>query len=245
LANFNFFMLYSIIIPVYNEEKRINKNIDEIFDFFYKQKVETEIIFVNDGSIDRTEDILREYQKKYKFKIISYKKNRGKGYAVKQGILSSKGDWAVFFDIDLATPLEEFNHFLSIKKQDVDHIIIGSRRLKESNIKKSESGIRVFLGSAFTKISNLLVPNVTDFTCGFKCFSKEAKQIIFPLAKIDRWGFDTELLYIAKLKNISIRQMAVKWRHDDDSRVNVIKAVFSSLHEIFQMKINQMKGFYK
>ncbi len=238
-------MFFSVVIPVYNEERRIPRSIDQIFDFFAGfTDHRIEIIFVNDGSSDQTAKVLQDYQTKYKFKVIDYTVNRGKGYAVKQGALAAGGDWIIFFDIDLATPLNEFNHLLQFMKSD-DRLIIGSRRLGESKIEKSESSIRVFLGQGFTKLSNILVPGITDFTCGFKCFSRQAAQTIFPLARIDRWGFDTELLYIAKLKKLSIRQMPVAWAHDNDSRVNVIKAVISSFRELCQMKWNQIKGLYK
>ncbi len=238
-------MNFSIIIPVYNEEKRIPQNIGKIFNFFNKlagHKIE--IIFVNDGSTDGTKNVLEEYKKRYDFQIVDYGGNRGKGYAVKQGVMATQGDWIIFFDIDLATPLEEFNNLLGFIDAG-DEIIIGSRRLKGSDIKKSESKLRTFLGHGFTKISNVLVPGVTDFTCGFKCFSKNAAKQIFSLAQIDRWGFDTEILYIARLKKFKIRQMPVSWAHDQDSRVKVFKAIFSSFQELIQMKINQLKGLYK
>lgn len=238
-------MFFSIIIPVYNEERRIPKSIGTILGFFKDQPSQTEIIFVDDGSTDSTRQILGDLIKKEaNIRIISYAQNRGKGYAVRQGALAAKGDWVVFFDIDLATPLDEFTHLVSFMRPD-DNIIIGSRRLKESKIEKYESGIRTFLGQGFTKLSNILVPGISDFTCGFKCFSHNAVQIIFPVAQIDRWGFDTELLYIAKLKKIPVRQMPVTWIHDDDSRVKVWKAVLSSARELAQMKLNQIKGLYK
>lgn len=235
--------LYSIIVPLYNEEKRIPENIDEIFSFFGKQPVNTEIIFVDDGSNDNTLKVLQSYKGKYDFGIFTYPENKGKGYAVRQGVKKAKGDWIIFFDIDLATPLREFSKLLEFKN-DNDKIVVGSRRLEESNIERSESKIRTFLGHGFTKISNILVPGIKDFTCGFKCFSKQSADKIFSVARIDRWGFDTELLYIAKLKKISIRQMPVSWHHDDDSRVNVLKAVVSSFFELCKMKWNQIRGLY-
>jgi len=220
------------------------KTAGQIFDFFKNQNRPVEIIFVNDGSKDRTMDILDEYKKDREFRVVSYDENRGKGYAVKQGALAAQGDWVIFFDIDLATPLAEFNRLLEARQPE-DKIIIGSRRLENSQIKKSESNIRTFLGHGFTKISNILVPGIKDFTCGFKCFSREAAQKIFPVAQIDRWGFDTELLYIAKLKKLPIKQIPVQWAHDGDSRVKVFSAIISSLRELFQMKGNQIKGLYK
>lgn len=237
-------MLFSIIIPLFNETRRLPKSIGLIFDFFKNNNQKTELIFVNDGSSDTTLELLHSYKKDYDFKIISYEQNMGKGFAVRKGVLAATGDWVVFFDIDLATPLEEFNNLLNFIKPG-DHIVLGSRRLKNSHIEKYESSIRTFLGQGFTKLSNILVPGVTDFTCGFKCFSKEAASKIFGVARIDRWGFDTELLYIAKLKKIPMREMPVVWAHDTDSRVSVIKAVVSSLKELIEMKMNQVKGFYK
>jgi dolichyl-phosphate beta-glucosyltransferase len=235
---------FSIVIPLYNEERRLPKTAGLIFDFFRNQNRPVEIIFVNDGSNDRTVEILDEYKKDQEFRVVSYDENRGKGYAVKQGALAAEGDWVIFFDIDLATPLAEFHRLLEARQPE-DKIIIGSRRLEKSQINKSESNIRTFLGHGFTKISNILVPGIKDFTCGFKGFSREAAQKIFPVAQIDRWGFDTELLYIAKLKNLPVKQIPVQWAHDGDSRVKVFSAIISSLRELFQMKGNQIKGLYK
>jgi dolichyl-phosphate beta-glucosyltransferase len=235
---------FSIIIPVYNEAKRIPRNIDKICQFFLHTGQPVEIIFVNDGSTDQTAAVLAEYGSTYAFKTINYDRNRGKGYAIRRGVLAAQGNWIVFFDIDLATPLQEFNHLVEVSAPD-DHIIIGSRRLPASRINKKESKMRVLLGHGFTKLSNLLVPGVLDFTCGFKCFSKAAASIIFPRAKIDRWGFDTELLYIGTLHALPIKQIPVSWAHDTDSKVKVWRAVFSSLWELCGIKLNQYRGVYK
>ncbi len=235
---------FSLLIPVYNEERRIPKTIDAIFAFVQSHPVISEVIFVNDGSTDTTEMVLKQYQSKYHFTLHSYSENRGKGYAIQYGATRATGDWLVFFDIDLATPLAEFDHLLSFM-QPTDAVIIGSRRLSGSAIKKSESKIRTFLGQGFTKLSNILVPGVTDFTCGFKCFSRAARDVIFPRARIERWGFDTELLYIAHIHRLSIRQMPVTWAHDSDSKVNVVKAVISSFRELLQMLSNRWRGLYR
>lgn len=234
---------FSIIVPVYNEEKRIPRSINQIFSFFNSCGDAVEVIFVSDGSTDDTEKVLESYQAKQGFKIIKYGKNRGKGYAVRQGVLAASGRWIIFFDIDLAVPLSEFSHFKSFVA-DGDQVIIGSRRLMDSRINKREHWLREFLGAGFSALSRVFVREVADFTCGFKCFSKQATEQIFPIARINRWAFDTELLYIAKLKRMPIRQMPVEWSHDDDSRVRVWKDALVSLKELAQIKINQLRGLY-
>lgn len=235
---------FSIVIPVYNEARRIPKSIGEIFTFFDSQPEKTEIIFVNDGSRDETLAVLEQYKAQYEFSIVTYDENRGKGYAVRQGVAAAQGDWVVFFDIDLATPLSAFQDLVASCTAD-DAVVIGSRRLDSSRIEKAESRIRTFLGHGFTKLSNMLVPRVTDFTCGFKCFSKKAAAEIFSRARIDRWGFDTELLYIAHIHGLPIRQMPVRWNHDDDSRVRVVRAILSSLSELLRMWGYKLLGYYR
>lgn len=235
---------YSIVIPVYNEEQRIAASIDRIFAFFASVPYRVEVLFVNDGSLDTTEQVLGSYTDKYAFRIISYAQNQGKGYAVRQGALAAAGDWVIFFDIDLATPLTEFTHLTGYKEPG-NQIIIGSRRVAGAEIKKGESAMRTFLGQGFTKLSNVLVPGILDFTCGFKCFSRDAVKTIFPRARINRWGFDTELLYIAHLHKIPVRQMPVAWEHDDNSKVRVLNAIISSLGELYEMKKNQLVGYYR
>lgn len=234
---------YSIVIPVYNEAARIAKNIDEIFAFFLSTGKTCEVIFVNDGSMDETGDVLREFQKKYSFQIVEYRENRGKGYAVRQGVLKAKGEWVVFFDIDLATPLAEFTRFVSFQSPG-DQIIIGSRRLERSQIKNNESALRVFLGQGFSLLSRFFVGQVSDFTCGFKCFSAAAAKQIFSLARINRWAFDTEILYIARLHNIPIREMPVTWSHDEHSKVRVFKDIVTSGAELFRIVWNKWRGRY-
>ncbi|MEI6288248.1 MAG: dolichyl-phosphate beta-glucosyltransferase [bacterium] len=237
-------MIFSIVVPLFNEEKRIDGSLNKIFDFFNSSNQQTELIFVNDGSTDRTLEKLNGYAQKFDFQVISYSQNRGKGYAVRQGAQKASGDWILFFDIDLATPLEEFNNLLATLKDD-DEVIIGSRRLPDSMIKKSESFLRTFLGQCFTKISNLLAPGIKDFTCGFKCFSNRAAKDIFFIAKIDRWGFDTEIIFIASLKKKKIRQMPVSWSHDTDSRVKVFGAIFTSANDLFRIIFYYLFGYYK
>lgn len=235
---------YSLVIPLYNEAQRIPKTIEHIFAFAGQFSAPCEVIFVNDGSTDSTLSVLEGYRARYSFLIESYVENHGKGYAVRVGAKAARGAWIVFFDIDLATPIETLSELHS-SLTGTDAVVIGSRRANGAKIAQSESLLRVFLGQGFTRLSNVLVPGVTDFTCGFKCFSAAARDIIFSRARIDRWGFDTELLYIAHLHKLAIRELPVVWSHDADSRVSVFKAVLSSAKELFQMWSYCIRGLYK
>ena len=235
---------FSIVIPVYNEEKRLPKNIGQITNFFSSFGPDVELIFVNDGSKDGTGALLADYAKKYNCRVLTCTQNRGKGYAVRTGALAAQGDWVLFFDVDLATPLKTFTDLKSSLSA-TDAVIIGSRQLGQSQIKRSESRVRSLLGQAFTRISNLWVPGVSDFTCGFKCFSRSAAQMIFARARLDRWGFDTELLYIAQLQKLAIREIPVEWSHDQDSRVRVVRAVVQTLGELATMTWHRVRGHYR
>lgn len=224
----------SIVIPLYNEEKRLD-NIYSIYEFLDKAKVDYEIILVNDGSNDETIKKVDQLPKKFKYNLITYYPNQGKGYAIKEGMLSAKGEYRLFTDIDLSTPIEELNKFLPhLTKYDV---IIGSRKTKGSNLKKRQPFLRELLGKAFTLFSQLLLEvNVSDFTCGFKCFSKKAAEEIFKRQKISRWGFDSEILYIAKKLRYEIKEIPVNWTDDPLSKVKFPQAIISSLVDLYRIK---------
>lgn len=234
---------YSIIIPVYNEATRLPRTIGQITNFFGSYGPAVELIFVDDGSTDGTANLLVGYAKKYGCRVLSSSQNRGKGYAVRTGALAAQGEWVLFFDVDLATPLKTFTE-LQAGLSATDQVVIGSRRLGQSLVKRSESWVRTTLGQVFTRLSNVWVPGVSDFTCGFKCFSRSAVQIIFSRARLDRWGFDTELLYIAHLQGLKIREIPVEWSHDQDSRVKVVRAVIQTAGELAVMTWHKAKGHY-
>jgi|SRR3989344_2392735 len=233
----------SIVIPVYNEERRV-KNLTQIIPYLKKQKYSWEVIVVNDGSTDKTETKLEQLKKKLKFEVISYIENRGKGVAVKSGMLKAVGKYRLFLDIDLSTPINEFDKFLpQIKKYD---IVIGSRKMRGSNVVIRQPVIREILGRIFTFLSQkVLGVNISDFTCGFKCFSGKAAEEIFSKQTINGWGFDSEILYIGKSKRKSIKEMAVEWKNDPRTRVKFPNAIIYSLLELIKIKINSYRGLYK
>ena len=233
----------SIIIPVYNESKRLS-SLNKITNFFKKTLYPVELILVNDGSTDVTLAKLNKLANKLKFKIISYPINQGKGFAVKQGMLSASGRYSGFMDIDLSTPLEQIDSFLKYFPQ--SDVVIGSRRLNQSNVIKSQPWIRQTLGKGFTFIcQKVLNLPYSDFTCGLKIFKTIAARKIFKKLSINRWGFDAEMLFIAHNLGLKIKETPVSWINDDRSQVKLSSDIIGSLKELLTIRLNHFKKIYK
>lgn len=233
----------SVIIPVFNEERRI-RNLKKIIAYLKEQKYSWELIVVDDGSKDRTKKLLNSIKGKLKFNLISYSENMGKGFAIKTGMLKAKGKYRLFLDIDLSTPISEINRFLPyLKKYD---IVIGSRKLKTSNLIERQPFIREYLGKMFTVLSQIILQlKISDFTCGFKCFSQKAVEQIFSRQTINRWGFDSEILCIGKSKKIAIKEVSVTWRNDPSTKVKLPQDIISSLTELIKIRLNFARGLYE
>lgn len=232
----------SIIVPLYNEERRLT-NLFKIYKYFSKKDFYYELILINDGSSDKTLHKLNELSKNFKFKLISYRENRGKGYAIKKGMMKARGRYRLFTDIDLSTPIEEFSRFLPIlSKYD---IVIGSRKKRGSRLIIHQPKLRERLGKTFTTLSqSFLNINLTDFTCGFKCFSKEAAEKTFFRQKINRWGFDTEILFISKKMGLSVKEIPIIWKNDIESRVKLPWDIITSLSDLVKIRYNDLMGRY-
>lgn len=230
----------SIIIPLFNEEKRLPALFESLEVLIEDQHYpELEVVFVNDGSTDKTMILVEKFVERHlKYvKVISYSENKGKGFAVRVGMLEAKHDRRIFLDADLSVSLDQIEKFdLYMKNGPV--VIIGSRNLKISNILVYQPVIRQNLGKFYNLISRIITGvNVTDFTCGFKCFSKEAVQIIFPKTKIDRWSFDSEVLFLAKRYNISIVEVGITWQNNEDTKVSLFKDILQSFVDLLRIRI--------
>lgn len=227
-------IFWSIIVPCYNETKRVD-NLVKILHYLRGLKKPWELIVVNDGSTDDTLDKLNTLKGKSDFKLISYKVNRGKGYAVKAGMLKASGKYRLFADVDLSTPITEIEKFSKFVNQ--YDVIIGTRRLKGAKVMVHQPLLREYLGAAFTSLSRLVLNlKVSDFTCGFKCFSERASQKIFQKTKIFRWGFDCEILFLAKKYGYSIKEVPVVWKNDERTRVRFPGDLISSLGELLSIR---------
>lgn len=233
----------SVVIPVFNEQERLPKNLDKIIGFLKKKKYSSEIILVDDGSTDDTPLVIKGYQKKHKFKTVRHLKNLGKGAAVKTGMLESTGKLILMTDCDLSTPIEELDLLLKYTK-DYD-IVIGSRRLKEKKLGAMPKRYRTFLGDIYYELLRLiLLKEVKDTNCGFKLFSRKSVEVIFPKQTINRWGYDAEVLFIAHQKGFKIKEVPVIWNHFQGSKVKVVEAALKTLTELFTIKIQSLLGKY-
>ncbi len=241
-------MRLSIIVPAYNEEKNLFKNINGFNKYLSQQKYDYEIIIVNDGSTDNTWQIASELaNKNNKIKLINIKKNKGKGAAVRQGLLSASGEYRLFLDADNATSIDHIEKVWPYFKEDYD-IVIGSRSPKDAKNAKQvlpQPIWKKFLGICGNYIIRLLaIKGIYDTQCGFKAFTKRAVKKIIPKTTINRWGFDVEILALAQHMNYKIAIIPVSWINSEESRVG-IKGYFSTLKEIIKIKLNLINKKYK
>jgi dolichyl-phosphate beta-glucosyltransferase len=236
-------MNLSIVVPAYNEEKRIRKSLDKIFDFLDSKQISYEVIVVDDGSKDKTVEIINSL-KNSKLRLLRNKKNSGKGQTVKNGMLEAKGNVVVFTDADLSTPIEEVDKALDWLEKGYD-IIIGSRGLKNSDIKIKQPLYRRMMGRIFNIITQILsVRGIKDTQCGFKCFKKETVKKIFQKQTLTGFSFDVEILFLAQKYKYKIKEMPVQWLNDAESKVSPIKDSLRMFRDIFKIQINNMSGKY-
>jgi glycosyltransferase involved in cell wall biosynthesis len=228
----------SIIIPVFNEEDCIEKTLDRIVEYMSKKEFSYEIIVADDGSTDKTKDVVEKVAQKYKdvdIKFISEGVHKGKGFAVNIGMKNASGDYVLFLDADLSTDISEFEKFIPYIRQNVD-VIIGSRRIPGAEVVVHQPKIREFMGRVFSWLSNFILgTKFSDFTCGFKCFSKKAKEEIFSLQKILNWSFDSEILFLAKKLNYEIKEIPVVWKNDPSTKVKLFRDTVSSFFGLIKI----------
>lgn len=236
--------MISVIVPVFNEETRVKNNLELIDSYLNLKKIKHEIIVVNDGSEDSTLEILSSLEKNLAFKTISHQKNLGKGAAIKSGVNQAEGELILFTDVDLSVPIEFTATYLDELRKDVD-VIIGTRANQKSRVELRQFWLREFMGEMFTVLTNLILQvGVSDFTCGFKLFRKEAAKKIFNRQVIKRWAFDAETLFLAKKYGFSVKEIPVVWRHRSGSKVRFPKDLVETLFDLVRIRINSFLGQY-
>ncbi len=238
----------SIIIPAYNEAARIGASLRTILDYLDEHVTEGELIVVDDGSQDNTAEVADEsfaHRSNVNARVIRYEKNRGKGYAVRTGLLAASAPVALFSDADLSTPITETPKLVSPIERGERDLTFGSRALDRSLIGVHQPWRREQGG----KIFNLIVKLATgmsfwDTQCGFKAFRMSACRPIIEAARIDRFGFDVELIYVAQLAGLKLEEVAVRWNHNEGSKISVLRDSFRMFNEVRDIRKAARKGLY-
>ncbi|MGB4704912.1 MAG: dolichyl-phosphate beta-glucosyltransferase [Candidatus Saccharicenans sp.] len=230
----------SIVIPAFNEEKRIGFTLFLIKDYLESRKIEAEVILVDDGSQDRTAEVAREVMADYpRFRLIQLPVNRGKGAAVRTGMLEASGELILFTDADLSTPIEEMEKLLPLAREGYQ-VVIGSRALPGSEIKKRQGWLRERMGKFFNLLVRLLVlRGFRDTQCGFKLFQREAARNVFSRLQTDGFAFDVEALVLALSAGYRVAEVPVVWINHPESRVRLFRSSLKMFCEL--LKIRQRK----
>ncbi|HEY8716282.1 MAG TPA: dolichyl-phosphate beta-glucosyltransferase [Candidatus Acidoferrum sp.] len=235
----------SIVIPSYNEELRLPATLERIAEYLATLGLRTEVLVVDDGSRDRTAVVAESFRSKLPgLRVLSNGSNHGKGYSVRHGMQEACGDIVLFTDADLSAPIEESDKLLAALKQGYD-VAIGSRAMDRSLISTHESLFREFAGIIFNKIVRavLRLPFV-DTQCGFKAFRRERCRIIFQQQRIEGFGFDPELLYLARHHGLKAIEIPVRWGHSPATKVNMLSDSMKMFVDIFAIRWNALRGRY-
>jgi len=236
----------SVVIPAYNEEKRIPKTLFQIDKYLKKQNYLSEIIVVNDGSKDKTGEVVQGLTSQItNLRLIDNKENHGKGFVVRQGLAKAKGKYRLFTDADNSTSVDQVEKILPEFEKGFD-IVIGSRNVKGAVLDPPQPWIRnVILGEGFKLFRKIAIGlwGIEDTQCGFKGFKAEVVDKVFPKCKIDRFAFDPEILVLAKRSGFKIKEIPVHWKNDPESKVK-LKSMIKMALDLIKIRINLIKRAY-
>jgi glycosyltransferase involved in cell wall biosynthesis len=235
----------SIVIPAYNESARIEQTLERVMACVDGQGWDAEVLVVDDGSTDRTVEIIHAWMERYpRLHLIQNEGNRGKGYSVRNGLLQAAGEVVMFTDADLSAPMEEAERLLAAIRDGAD-VAIGSRWMDRTRQTIHQPLYRRFFGRCFNGVTRTVMGlPFKDTQCGFKAFKRAAAQVIFRLQRIERWGFDPEILFIARKLGYNIREVPVTWGHDERSRMSYLRDGMKMLEEMAAIRGNSIAGRY-
>jgi len=235
----------SVVIPAFNEELRIADTIQKVYDYLQERYAAYEILVVDDGSTDATSKIVEALAKERNcLRLIRHSVNSGKGFAVKVGVLAALGNIIIMSDADLSTPMEETEKLLLYYEEGFD-FVIGSRSLKESDILVRQPWYRELMGRIFNLFVKLLViSDFRDTQCGFKMFRRDVAREVFSKCQVNQLCFDVEILFIAKKRGFSIKEVPIRWINSPDSKVKIFKDSLRMLIDLVIIRANSYRGFY-
>jgi dolichyl-phosphate beta-glucosyltransferase len=238
-------LFYSIILPAFNESSRIGPTLEKTLAFVREQGWDTEIIVVNDGSFDGTADIVRAFMAHApELRLLENPGNRGKGYSVRNGMLNARGDILLFSDADLSSPIYESIKLIGAIEQGAD-VAFGSRWLLAEMQTRRQSLLRQFVGRAYNRLlRTLLGLPYKDTQCGFKACTRRAAEVIFTRQHIEGWGFDPEVLFIARKFGLKMTEVAVEWANDDRSKISPIVDGIKMFWELLRVRILSLANHY-
>ena len=233
----------SIIIPAHNEAQRLPPSLEKINSFLQQQAYSAEVIVVENGSSDGTLAIAQEFAREMPNLQVFHEEARGKGLAIKRGMMEAMGDYRFLCDADLSMPIEQVNRFLPPTLEPVD-VAIGSREVPGAQ-RFNEPPYRHFIGRIFNAMVRwLLLPGLQDTQCGFKCFRDEVAEAVFPLQTLDGMSFDAEVLFIARKKGYQVVEVPIDWYHDPDSRVRLVQDSLRMGLDLLKIRWRDFKGGY-
>jgi dolichyl-phosphate beta-glucosyltransferase len=234
----------SIVVPAFNEAGRIAETVRKIDAFVRQSPLVFELIVVDDGSTDRTSEIVRSVGAKG-LRLIRNDENHGKGYTVRQGVLAASGKYVLFTDADLSAPIEELNKLLEVATRQEADVVIGSRSLDRRYIQKHQSHLRELGGIAFNLLVRFFLGlRLHDTQCGFKLFQRERSRRVFEEQTTFGFGFDPELLFLAKRNGLKIYEAPVRWSHAEGSKVKFLRDGVLMLFDLVRIRWNLITGKY-
>jgi dolichyl-phosphate beta-glucosyltransferase len=236
---------YTIVIPAYNESARIGRALAEVLRTLDEKHWDAEVLVVNDGSTDNTAAIVASFvAKDPRVRLLQNGANRGKGYSVRNGLLHGSGNIVMFTDADLSSPMPEAERLFAAIRDGAD-VAIGSRWLGTSRQTIHQPLYRQFFGRCFNLVTRMIMRlPFADTQCGFKAFRRGAALTIFRLQRIERWGFDPEILFIALKRGYNIKEVPVTWGHDERSRISYLRDGLKMLEELVYVRWNSLVGVY-
>jgi len=233
----------SLVVPVYNEAERLAQSINAIDVYVGQNNFATEVVVVENGSTDNTLQLAQTFAQTRSYLRVFSEDQRGKGLAVKRGMLEARGDYRVMCDVDFSMPIEQVNRFIPPNLTNVD-IAIGSREVPGAR-RFEEPAYRHLIGRIFnTMVRYLVLPGLQDTQCGFKCFRGDVADVVFPLQTLTGMSFDTEVLFIARKKSFSITEVPIDWYFDPDSRVRLMEDSLRMAFDLIAIRRNARKGVY-